>query len=245
MDDGLTAALAALMLAACSGGGIDGGDSEPATGPQAQRSFALSGFDKVDLAGPDNVRVMTGSAFAVRAEGPQDVIDKLKLEVVDGTLRVGRERSSNWKWGRNPRATVTVTLPNATGASVSGAGGLTLDRGTGDFTATISGAGDLAVGRIDGGDVTLKLSGTGDIAAAGVAERLNASVSGAGSIRADELVARQGKVSLSGVGDVAVRIDGPAQVSVSGVGSASLGPNSICTTRKSGVGSVECGSGGR
>ncbi|UZK69107.1 DUF2807 domain-containing protein [Sphingomonas sp. S1-29] len=244
MDDGLTAALAALMLAACSGGSVDGDDGE-AAGPQAQRSFTLSGFDKVDLAGPDNVRVMTGSAFSVRAEGPQDVIDKLKLEVVDGTLRVGRERSSNWKWGRNPRATVTVTLPNATGASVSGAGGLTLDRGTGDFTATISGAGDLAVGRIDGGNVTLKLSGTGDIAAAGVARTLNASVSGAGSIRAEELVARQGKVSLSGVGDVAVRIDGPAQVSVSGVGSARLGPNSVCTTRKSGVGSVECGSGGR
>lgn len=238
MDDGMMAALAALLLAACSG---SSDDTAPAVEPQAQRSFALSGFDKVDLAGPDHVRVLTGNAFAVRAEGPQDVLDKLKVEVVDGTLRIGRERSSNWKWGRNPRATVTVTLPNATGASVSGAGGLTLDRGTGSFTATISGAGDLAVGRIDGDTVTLRLSGTGDIAAAGIADTLNASVSGAGSIRAEELVARRGKVSVSGVGDVAVRIDGPAQVSVSGIGSASLGPKAVCTIRKSGLGSVECG----
>ncbi|WP_052134861.1 GIN domain-containing protein [Sphingomonas sp. 37zxx] len=213
------------------------------TSPSAERSFAVAGFDKVDLAGPDHVRIMTGGDFAVRAQGPQAAIDMLKIDVVGDTLRVSRNERSNWKWGRNTRATVTVTMPIATGASVSGAGGLTLDRGSGDFVGTISGAGDLAVGRIDGGDVTLRLSGTGDIAVAGVARSLNASVSGAGSIRARELIARQGKVRVSGIGDIDARVDGPAEVWVSGIGSASLGPNAVCTSRKSGIGSIECGPG--
>lgn len=233
-----TASLTALALVACSGGDASGREDD---GPVATRDFTATGFDKVDLAGADDVTIQTGGDFAVRAKGPQAVLDRLEVEVVGSTLRIRRERTSGWNWGNRKGATIAVTMPTATGASVSGAGDLTLDRGTGDFIATVSGAGDLTVGQIAGGNVTLRVSGSGDIAAAGSAQTLRAGVSGAGNVRAGELVARRGEVSVSGVGDISARIDGPAKVSVSGVGSANLGPNAVCDIRKSGVGDVKCG----
>ncbi|TKD50873.1 head GIN domain-containing protein [Sphingomonas baiyangensis] len=227
----------AAALAACSG------NAAPDSGPRETRAFQLSGFDKVDLRGADDVRVTTGGAFSVRAEAPREVLDALEIDVVDGILRVSRKRGEGWNWGSGNRgsALVSVTMPAATAASISGAGDLTLDRGSGDFAGTVSGSGDLAIGRIEGGNVRLSVSGSGDIAAAGNAANLNATVSGAGTIRAGELIARSGDVRVSGAGDIVARIDGNVDVRLSGVGSADLGPQSVCRTRKSGVGDVKCG----
>jgi hypothetical protein len=233
----VASAIGIAALAACSQDATAGRDDAPA----ASRSFPLSGFERVTLAGADEVRVTTGGDFAVRAKGPAATLEKLDLRVENGELIVGRIKEQRWGLNRDRSATVHVTMPRATAVRITGAGDMTLDRGSGDFSAAITGAGDLAVGSIEAERVRLDLAGTGDIAVAGSARMLDASVSGAGSIRAVDLVAASGRVRLTGVGGIDARIDGPADVELSGVGSADLGPNSQCRVRRSGVGSVTCG----
>jgi hypothetical protein len=230
-------AIGIAILAACSQDATAGRDD----GPVASRSFQLSGFERVTLAGADEVRVTTGGDFTVRAEGPSATLEKLDLRVEDGELIVDRIKERRWGLNLDRGATVHVTMPRATAVRITGAGDMTLDRGSGDFSGAITGAGDLAVGSIYAERVRLDLAGTGDIAVAGSTRMLNASVSGAGSIRAVDLVAASGRVRLTGVGGIEARIDGPADVELSGVGSADLGPNSQCRVRRSGVGSVTCG----
>lgn len=232
------ATLGLLTLAACSGNAAAGRDDSP----QATRSFALSGFERVALAGADDVRVTTGGDFAVRAEGPSATLERLDLRVENGELIVSRVSEQGWKLRDERGATIHVTMPRATALRLVGAGNMTLDRGSGDFAATLSGAGDLTVGNIEAERVRLALSGSGDIAVAGSTRMLDAAISGAGSIRAVDLVAGSGRVRLNGVGSIDARIDGPAQVELSGVGSADLGPASQCSVRRRGVGSVKCGS---
>ena len=112
-----------FLLSAC---GIAESSSSPVDsnpGPSGSRSFDVSGFDQVKLAGSDNVRVVAGSAFSVQATGPEKTLEKLEIAVRGSTLTVGR-KSKSWSmgWSNNPSATVTITMPVIKGASLAGSG---------------------------------------------------------------------------------------------------------------------------
>lgn len=231
------AVLLAIPLVAC-GSGSAIGSSDP--GPQGERSFAASGFTRVANSAPADVRVTTGGNFSVKATGAQKMLDRLEIANENGTLKI-RFKKGAWEWGRSEKATVEVSMPQIEGASIAGAGGMTIDRGTGNFTGTISGAGDLTVGQVEGSNVSFDVSGAGDVAAAGTAQTLNASVSGAGSVRAKELRVRAAEVSVAGAGSIEATVDGDARVSIAGIGSVDLGPRAKCNVSKSGLGSVTCG----
>ncbi|MEZ0497761.1 head GIN domain-containing protein [Sphingomonas sp. IW22] len=230
------AILLAVPLTACGGIAVGGGDP----GPRVERSYPLSGFTRVTNAASADVRVTTGNGFEVRVSGNEALVDRLEMKVEDGTLRIGAEERS-WGWGNQGSATVEVMMPQIQAAAIVGAGNMTIDRGSGDFSADVAGAGDMAIGRIDGNKVRLTISGAGDIAAAGNAQMLDASVAGTGSIRARELMVRGAKVDVAGAGDVTANVDGDAAVSIAGVGSVDLGHRSRCQVSKAGIGSVKCG----
>src|SRR4051794_34559030 len=100
-------AAAAAMLAGC---GVVHAESRDGGG-SGSRSFNVRGFDRVSLRGSDNVVVRVGGAESVTATGPQDVLDKLEVKVVDGELRIGREKHSwSWGWSSDRKPTIiTVT----------------------------------------------------------------------------------------------------------------------------------------
>ncbi|PCD03725.1 DUF2807 domain-containing protein [Sphingomonas spermidinifaciens] len=233
-----SAILLAIPLVACGSGSAIGGSD---AGPKGERSFALSGFTRIANSAPADIRVTTGgSGFAIEASGSQKLLDRLEMIVEGGALQI-RVKKGSWSWDNAGSATIEVAMPRIEGASIAGAGGMTIDRGTGDFDGDISGAGDLTIGRVEGGNVSFSVSGAGDVAAAGTAQTLNASVAGAGSIRARELRVRSAEVEVAGAGSINATVDGDARVSIAGLGSVDLGPRAKCTVSKAGLGSVTCG----
>ena len=132
--------LPALLLSAC---GV--AESTP-SGPNGSLSFDVSGFDEVELAGSDNVRIIAGPAFSVQATGAEKILDRLKIEVDGSTLSVGR-KSRSWSMGWNNNdggAVITVTMPTIKGASLAGSGDMAIDRvETEEFEANLAGSGNL------------------------------------------------------------------------------------------------------
>src|SRR3569833_3557895 len=107
----------------------------------AERDFPNAGFDKVDLAAAAKVDVHTGDRFAVHASGDPKWLDLLNIRVVQGTLVIGWTREHINMNGHNPLH-IQVTMPRISGATLSGAGTITVDRADGPgFAATIRGAG--------------------------------------------------------------------------------------------------------
>ncbi|MBA15184.1 MAG: DUF2807 domain-containing protein [Sphingomonas sp.] len=231
---------AALPLAACGFAGNQG-EHARSSGQHATRDFATSDFTQVDLRGSDDVSVVIGQDFKVHAEGDSKDIERLRIEVVDGTLRIGRESSRDWSWGSSDDLRITVTMPRITGASVSGSGDMDVERGEGDFAGDVSGSGNLNIRALQAGRAALSISGSGDIDAAGAAQSLTASISGSGDIDAEGLTASQANVSVNGSGDISARVNGNAVVSISGSGDVDLGGGATCTVNKSGSGDVSCG----
>src|SRR5687768_12032998 len=89
-------ALLALAAAAPAGG--------------AERSYSVTDFDRVQVDGPYRVSLRTGLTSGARAEGSQEALDRISVDVQGGTLRVRRNRSA---WGGYPGegiGSVTLTL---------------------------------------------------------------------------------------------------------------------------------------
>jgi hypothetical protein len=229
-------ALGALALSACAA------EAQEGDARLTQRNFALADFDSVSLAGPHNVVVTVGPAFAVRAEGPADVLDRLEVEVKNGSLEI-RQKKGKWRWSRNHGpTTVYVSLPALRAAAIGGSGDMKIDRVEGSrFAASIGGSGDMSIGSVRVEDASFSIAGSGAITAAGTAARSSVSVAGSGDMALQGLEARTASVSIVGSGDVRARATETADVSIMGSGDVTLTGTARCSVNKMGSGSVRCG----
>ncbi|MBS0504609.1 MAG: DUF2807 domain-containing protein [Proteobacteria bacterium] len=212
-------------------------------GPNGTRSFQARGFDRVSLRGSDNVVVKVGSAESVNATGPQNILDKLKVEVVDGELRIGREKNTwNVSWGDHDPVVVTVTVPQLRGASVAGSGDMKVDRvQTASFSGSVAGSGNLAIATLQADAASLNIAGSGDASVTGEAKSVDISIAGSGDLDAKGLKAERAKISIAGSGDVSAQVNGDADVSIVGSGDVVLSGTPRCKVSKMGSGDVKCG----
>jgi hypothetical protein len=236
--------LSNIALVACNmSAEAQEGGSEPGSGTATQRSFNLTGFNAVSLAGSPDLIVTVGGAHSVRAEGDAEMLDRLDLRVEGGTLKVGYKKG-NWSmnWGSRPKTRIFVTAPSLRAASLAGSGDIRVDRVQGDsFEASVAGSGDIAIAQMQVGTANFSIAGSGGITAAGAAQTASASIAGSGDIDAGALQSRTASASVMGSGDVRIRASETANVSIMGSGDVLVGGSARCTVNKRGSGSVRCG----
>lgn len=235
--------LTAIPLAACSGGGIFGGSSGvSASGSGTSRTFDVADFTGVALRGSDDVDVRLGSGFSVRADGPSDVLDQLKIERDGDTLKIGRKANPSFNWGNRGGARVFVTLPRLSAASIGGSGDMAVDGAVGDaFEASTAGSGSITIANLKVKSADFSIAGSGDIKASGRADTLKMAIAGSGDIDAAGVKAAAADASIAGSGSISADVNGEATVSILGSGDADMGKGATCTTTKLGSGSVTCG----
>lgn len=239
------AILAALPLAACSiaSDGHDSSPGVPGSGSGTTRTYAVSDFTGVDLRGSDDVDVRVGTGFSVRAEGPSDELDKLKIERKGDALQVGRVDSKGLGWISNGKAKVKiyVTMPRVASANIMGSGSMAIDRIEGQqFDANTAGSGDLSVAALSVDRGEFDIAGSGGMTLNGTVRDLTVNIAGSGDIDGG-LKSSGAEVSIAGSGSVKAMVDGPAKVSIVGSGDADLGKGAKCSVSKIGSGSANCG----
>lgn len=232
-----------LALLACNiAADAQDGESGP-PGPMTQRSYDVGSFDGVALGGHYNVVVQVGPAISVRAEGPADELDRLRIEVEDGDLQIERRRK--WKMYQGSRGrpvTVYVTMPTIANAAIGGSGDIRIDQIRGEaFEAAIGGSGDIDISRMEVGKASFSVAGSGSIRAAGSAGKSDISIAGSGDVRLEGLKARNASVSIAGSGGVHAYASDTADVSIIGSGDVAISGSAKCNVSKMGSGSVRCG----
>lgn len=232
--------LGVATLSACSIGHDDGPGVTP-TGSGTSRTYAVDGFSRIDLGGSDDVDVRAGTGFSVRAEGPSDELDRLRIARDGNTLEIGRKRSF-FGWGSSSKVKVYVTLPQLTEANIAGSGTMAVDRVEGGrFEGNIAGSGDLNIAALATETADVSIAGSGNVRAGGTVKRLEVSIAGSGSLDAAGLRVGEAKVSVAGSGDVRAAVSGQAKVDLMGSGDVDLGAEAVCRVSKMGSGSVRCG----
>lgn len=232
-------AAAALLAGACH---VGADAEERDAGAQVTRTYNVAAFDKVAVAGPYEVNVVTGGKPGVSATGGENLLEETEVLVEDGTLKIKpkKKRGISWNW-RGGKAVFTVNAAAIRSAAIAGSGGINLDKAAGDFEGDVAGSGDLKVGQIAGGAVKLAIAGSGDVEVAGKADSLQLSIAGSGDIRAGALTSRAADISIAGSGNIDANASESADVSIMGSGDVSIKGGAKCTVSKAGSGNVVCG----
>lgn len=212
-------------------------------GPVTTQSFDLKDFTGVKVAGPDDVTIRHGEAFAITAKGPKNELDELEIKLDGDVLSIGRKRSGfsfNSHDGKGLQ--IEITLPKLDKLRLTGSGSIDADSVEGDAVeAVVTGSGDLKVAKLSGKSAELTISGSGDIeVGGGTIGTGDYNVTGSGSIDADGLIADTLDISITGSGDVDAQATGAADVSILGSGDANISGGGKCTTKAMGSGTATC-----
>jgi hypothetical protein len=184
----LPAALAALILAGCTLGD---------DGPRTTQTRDVAAFTRVDNRGSVHLRLHVGEPQRVRVRAGEKVIDDVRTEVRDGTLRVTFDHDG---FGSSD-VVVEASVPRLTGIEASGSGDIDADGiSAGAFAVRSDGSADLLLEGTTG-RLSLDLDGSGDADVAGLAAR-DARVAVSGSGDADVRAVKRLTVDVEGSGDV-------------------------------------------
>lgn len=217
----------------------------------ADRTFAITSFERVRIEGPFEVRIAPG-APAARAQGDKALLDRVRLDLNGATLVV---RLGAGGWGETPQAArnrsggaarggpvvIQLTTPRIAGAAVLAGAKVQIVRAVAPrVDLSITGPGTLEVAAVEADQLVATVVGSGTLAAGGRTQKARLMVNGPGAITgalsSNELIAR-----VEGTGAIETRARYTAAVSTAGIGRVTVHGTPKCTVTGSSGGPVRCG----
>jgi hypothetical protein len=182
----ITVTVAALLLAGCTAGD---------DGPRTTQTRDVARFTRIDNRDSVDVRLHAGEPQRVRVRAGSEVIDDVRTEVRDGTLRLTFDHDG---FGDSD-VVVEASVPELTGIAASGSG-------------------DIEADGIDAAVFEVRSDGSADIVLEGIVGQLALALDGSGDADLAGLAAREARVTVGGSGDAAVRAGERLEVDVEGSG---------------------------
>ncbi len=211
------------------------------SGKQATEDRKVSGFENLDISTSLHaiINVQPGAQTSLTLSGYQNILDDIKTEVKDNTLRIYTE--DDIQFGINKKIEAVITVPSLAALSLSGAPDADI-HGTincKNFKLDISGAANANIENLSSTELSSDLSGAGKIEiTGGNVQHAQYSISGAGSIRAYGLQTKETVASVSGAGECDVTAQEKLEAHISGVGKVRYKGHPQVDSHVSGVGSV-------
>lgn len=225
-----------LLLAACN---ILSPSGNSGSGPT--RSYSVSAFTGVTLAGPYDVVVTYGPTHAVRAEGNPQALDRLTIRTEDGELWIGEGRGGLLSPPGAGKVIVHVTVPRLESAAIGGSGDIRIDKATSQsFEGTIGGSGNLRIDALTVRNAKFTIAGPGNLKVGGTSDHGEFRIAGSGDVDAHQLRSRTAAVSIAGSGSVKAYASDSANISIMGSGDVDMQGTDRCTISKLGPGDVKC-----
>lgn len=172
-----------LSLSACTRGSGEPGSTVRDPGD----------FDAIDVSGPFQVQIEVGPATHVVVSGDDNVVPKVRTEVVGSTLHIDLP-------GR-----VVTKLPLSVAISVPALSDI-----------DIGGASTVTVAGLEAPGFELDVSGASQLTIAGQSTELEAEISGASRLSASGLQVSKAKIEASGASTVEVSVDDSVEAEASG-----------------------------
>lgn len=203
----------------------------------ANRSFTVTGFDRVRVDGPFMVRLTTGVAPFAKATGSPAALNGVSIEVQGRTLVVRKSPSS---WGGYPGegpgpVEIAVGTHDLSTVWLNGAGKIAIDKAEGQsFDLSVQGPGSVEIGRLTVDRLTAGLSGSGSAVVGGTAAQVTAVVRGTSSFDGSELTSKDATIGAEGTAVVKLTATNTAKIDTQGTASVDVGGRPACTVRASG-----------
>ncbi len=177
------------------------------------RTFNLSGFDKLQMGDAFRIQVRQGGEFSLRATGDRRNLDDLDVYVSNGQL-VARYRRP--RGNRQYETEFEIVMPTLTAADFSAASRSTITGfSSEELVVTLSGASRANVdARADRGQINL--SGASKMTLSGNFKRLIAGASGASELQAFDAPADEADANASGASELRITATNRLSATASG-----------------------------
>ena len=203
------------------------------------RTLPVDPFKRISIGNASvKIEVSQAGQDSVQIEADDNLIDRLKAEVKDGTLRLSFESAGEFIRPSQP-AQVRVSARDIDKLTLKGQGRVTATAFKTDaLELALAGKGELAAGPLDVRSLTVNLSGVGKCTVTGKADEQAVKLSGIGACANEGLVSRTGRVVLSGVGRAEVDVREKLDITISGIGNVTYHGEPEVTRAISGVGAA-------
>jgi hypothetical protein len=202
----VTAVITGLALVGCSVND---------DGPRTTQTRDLAAFTRIDNEDSVEVRLHVGEPQRVQVLAGENVIDDVRTEVYDGTLRVTFDHNG---FGGSS-VTVEASVAKLTGVESSGSG-------------------EVDVDGVDADAFEVRSDGSGHIGLQGAVGRLAVDLGGSGDADLAGLQAREARVVVDGSGNTAVRAAEQLDVNMDGSGDVHYYGDPEVTQRRDGSGDI-------
>lgn len=219
-----------------------GYDNRIANSDPVEIDYELGDFTGVSSAGPQDVFITYGEDFAVRADGPANVLDRMEAVVEDNRLLI-RPKNLDFDddWDGLNGSTFYITMPTLDHLDTRGQGDIYVDRIVSEsFEGIVSGAGEMTIDDMTVENASFLITGAGGIEVAGTAVQAELSIRGAGEIDAEGLHSQTADISVSGLGDVGLTVADEADINVTGAGEVDIYGSAVCSVTETGFADVTC-----
>lgn len=218
--------------------------SSPSSALAAEKRYALSDFDHVQVFGPFQVTITAGRATSVTAIGNAQAIDMASVISSGGILTIQTRTRSRSSWKDDPQAParIVIIVPQLKSVRLLGSGSVSVAEIRGiSSNVTLNGGGQLTVARLTSDVADVFLSGSGRVTLGGTAKAFNANVSGSGDLDASKLTASDIKIVSATSGRISAKALRSANVKQNGAGEVVVSGTMSCLVENAGAGTVSCG----
>jgi len=194
---------------------------------QSSKTYNLEDFSGISVSNSADV-IFTQGPKAVSVSGPQDLIDKLEVEVKKGSLSIGNQKGKSSNWSGREGLTFKISSPNLSVLLISGSCDFTLasDLKTDNLSVIISGSGDIvSKGKLTADKVSIVIGGSGDVGFSGSCQKQSLAISGSGDVENNGLKCKEASIVNSGNGDIEVYVSEKISVVNSGNGDVEVKGN--------------------
>lgn len=177
-----------------------------------------AGFSGVHTSGSFDIHIQDGPQDGkIKIEGDEKIIEKITVEVKDNQLHIGFQKGFSLRFSKTIK--ISFRAKNLSTLALSGSGTIQADgtQNVKDFTASLSGSGDINA-KVKAVNTSASISGSGDIVLAGETDEFSIGISGSGDISAFKLIAQNVNVRVSGSGDSEISVKNSLTGSVAGSG---------------------------
>lgn len=178
------------------------------------KEFNVNAFKQLNLAGHYSVTVVRGSEYKVLAEGPEDMLKKLKVHQDGDMLQV--DNSQNF-FKNMDELHVWIYTTELTELTIEGAMDVTMeDMETDDLTLEIFGASECHL-NLKAQNVKLTMEGASELTLKGTANKLDVDMEGAAELDAFDFEVTDATLELDGACEADVYATGNLDANADGV----------------------------
>lgn len=228
------ALLFCLALGAC---GILGARTVDGSGDPAAQSWDVADFTEVTFSVPGALFIEQGTPDGLHAEGDDNILDALEIEVRNGRLEVGTGMGVSLRPVTPLR--FRLRLPELTRLSLAGTGNVEVSEFRAEaLTVRLAGSGSVTTADLDASSLDLEIAGSGRFTGWGAVARQQVQVAGSGDVDVADMESDEARVEIAGSGSVRVRARDVLDARIAGSGTIRYSGDPRLSTSIAGSGTV-------